>query len=213
MPTIQQTLDIFDKFISIANELSKLPQMVLPEYRAAALGLYEITQKMLIANENLSRWLYKFLYFDFRQQDARTKFFDLIRDYKTMKQGPEFSKLKFSCGDISNIYHRDIASKLGNWLTDQSKLNEARVIFDELSSIDGSLVSFTYDQVVTALDKAINDLEKDVEADTMNEAETRRIQAKADMKAITERLEAFAGGLFELVISFANITCSNSDPI
>lgn len=206
MPTIQPTLEIFDKFISITNELVKLPQLILPEYRTAAQGLYEITQKMLIANENLSRWLYKFLYFDFRQQDARTKFFDLIRDYRTMKQGPEFRQLKFSCGDISTIYYRDIESKLGNWLTDQTKLNEARSIFKDLSSIDGSLVSFTYDQVVKALDDAINDIETQVETDAMNEAELRRLQAKADMKVITERLEAFAGSLSELVISFANIT-------
>ncbi len=205
MPAIQPALDIFDKFISIAKELAKLPQLVLPQYRAAAQDLYEIAQKLLTANENLSRWLYKFLYFDFRQQDARTKFFDLIRDYKTMKQGPEFRQLKFSCGDISAIYYRNIASKLGNWLSDQTKLEEAQGMFAALSDADSDLVSFTYDQVVKALDNAVNDIETRVEAETMNDAELRRLQAKADMKDVTERLEVFAGALSELVISFAGI--------
>jgi hypothetical protein len=205
MPAIQPALDIFDKFISIAKELAKLPQLVLPQYRAAAQDLYEIAQKLLTANENLSRWLYKFLYFDFRQQDARTKFFDLMRDYKTMKQGPEFRQLKFSCGDIATIYYRNIASKLGDWLSDQTKLNEAQSMFVALGDVDSDLVSFTYDQVVTALDNALDDIEGRVEADAIDGAELRRLQAKADMKDITKRLEAFAGALSELVVSFANI--------
>jgi len=83
MSTITPTLEIFDKFISIASGLAELPQLVLPQYRDAAQDLYEIAQKLLSANENLSRWLYKFLYFDFRQQDARTKFLDLVGDYRT----------------------------------------------------------------------------------------------------------------------------------
>lgn len=205
MPTIQPALDIFGKFISIATELAKLPQLVLPQYRAAAQDLYEIAQKLLTANENLSRWLYRFLYFDFRQQDARTKFLDLIRDYKTMKQGPEFRQLKFSCGDISAIYYRNVASKLGDWLSDQTKLKEAQSMFAALADADRDLVSFTYDQVVKALDTAIDDIESRVEADVIDDAELRRLQAKADMKDVTERLEAFAGALSELVISFAGI--------
>src|SRR6266498_2790658 len=94
-----EALDVFDHFINIAKELAKLPQLVLPQYRAAAQDLYEISQKLLTANENLARWLYKFLYFDFRQpqEQARTQFFDLVRDYKTMKLGPEFRQLKISC--------------------------------------------------------------------------------------------------------------------
>jgi hypothetical protein len=205
MPAIQPALDIFDKFISIAKELAKLPQLVLPQYRAAAQDLYEIAQKLLTANENLSRWLYRFLYFDFRRQDARTQFLDLIRDYKTMKQGPEFRQLKFSCGDIAAIYYRNVASKLGDWLSDQTKLKEAQSMFAALSDADRDLVSFTYDQVVKALDTAIDDIESRVEAGAMDDAELRRLQAKADMKDVTERLEAFAGALSELVISFAGI--------
>jgi hypothetical protein len=130
---------------------------------------------------------------------------DLIRDYKTMKQGPEFRQLKFSCGDIAAIYYRNVASKLGDWLSDQTKLKEAQSMFAALSDADRDLVSFTYDQVVKALDTAIDDIESRVEAGAMDDAELRRLQAKADMKDVTERLEAFAGALSELVISFAGI--------
>ena len=204
MPLIT-TLDIFDKFINIAKELTKLPQLVLPQYTASAQGLYEIAQKLLSANENLSRWLFKFLYFDFRQSNARTKFLDLVRDYKTMKQGPEFRQLKFSCGDISSIYYRNINSKLGNWLTNQTKLEEAQGIFAALSDADRDLVAFTYDKVVNALDTAVDEMEQYVEKDALNDAETRRLEAKTQMKDVTARLETFAGALSELVLSFAAI--------
>ena len=205
MPAIKPALETFDKFIEIAKELAKLPQLVLPQYQDAARDLYEIAQKLLTANENLSRWLYKFLYFDFRQSDARGKFLELLRDYKTMKQGPEFRQLKFSCGDIAAIYYRNIASKLGAWLSDQRKLEEAQGMFAALSDADRDLVSFTYDQVVKALDGAIADMERDVEASALDDAERRRLEAKAEMTDVTERLEAFAGALSELVLEFASV--------
>lgn len=78
-------------------------------------------------------------------------------------------------------------------------------MFAALADADRDLVSFTYDQVVKALDTAIDDIESRVEADVIDDAELRRLQAKADMKDVTERLEAFAGALSELVISFAGI--------
>jgi len=49
------------------------------------------------------------------------------------------------------------------------------------------------------------DMENRVEADAMDDAELKRLQTKAEMKDGTERLEAFAGALSELVISFAGI--------
>jgi hypothetical protein len=88
MPAIKPAVELFNKFIGIAKELAKLPQLVLPQYQTAAKDLYLISQKLLVANENLSRWLYRFLYFDLGQPDARSNFLKLIVDYKTMKQGP-----------------------------------------------------------------------------------------------------------------------------
>ena len=60
----QQALDSIDRFIGVA-EIANLPILGMPEYRAAANDLYQIAQKLLIANENMSRWLNRFLYFDF----------------------------------------------------------------------------------------------------------------------------------------------------
>lgn len=121
MPDIATSLSIFEKFIKVANELAKLPALVLPQYQSAAQDMYKICQKLLTANENLSRWLYRFLYFDFRQNDARQKFLTTVQEYKAMKAGPHFQQLKFSCSDINQIYYRNIASKLGNWFTNQQK--------------------------------------------------------------------------------------------
>jgi hypothetical protein len=205
MPTILPTLEVFEKFISIGKEIAKLPQLVLPQYQAAASDLYVISQRLLTANENLSRWLYRFLYFDFRQPDSRGRFLELVRDYKTMKQGAEFRQLKFSCSDISAIYHRNIASKLGNWFADETRRKEVQNTFERLSDADGTLVAFTYDHVVRNLDRAVDDMEAQVENGATDGAETVRLQTKAEMKEVTERLESFAGALSDLVISFAAI--------
>ncbi len=83
MPSINLALEIFDKFISIAKEIAKLPAVVLPQYRDAARDMYQICQRLLTANENLSRWLHRFIYFDFRQQNASTEFMKTLQEYKT----------------------------------------------------------------------------------------------------------------------------------
>ena len=54
MPSIKSSFEIFDKFTSIAKEIAKLPALVLPKYQAAAQDMYQICQKLLTANENLS---------------------------------------------------------------------------------------------------------------------------------------------------------------
>ena len=117
-------LELFDKFISVAKELAKLPALVLPQYQTAAQDLYIITQKLLMANEYLSRWLYKFIYFNFRGSDPVSDFYDLVQDYKSMKNGPEFNQLKFSCQDISSIYYQNISSKLIDWFANKQKEEE-----------------------------------------------------------------------------------------
>jgi hypothetical protein len=203
MATILPTLEVFEKFIDIGKEIARLPQLVLPQYQAAARDLYEISQRLLTANENLSRWLYRFLYFDFRQTDSRSRFLELVRDYKTMKQGAEFRQLKFSCSDISAIYHRNIASKLGNWFTDETRRREVEGTFKRLSDADGSLVVFTYEHVVRNLDRAADEMETRVENGAIDDAESVRLRTKTEMKDITGRLESFAGELSDLVISFA----------
>lgn len=205
MPAITPALGILDKFISVASELAKLPALVLPQYQSAAQDLYEICQKLLTANENLSRWLYRFLYFDFRQSDARSKLLTAVQEYKAMKSGPEFQQLKFSCSDIGQIYYRNIASKLGNWFTSQQKLEEVEGIFAALTDADRDMVAFIYDHVVARLDDFVRRAEQDVERNAMNDAEEARLQFKAESREVTERLEKFSGELSDLVILFAGI--------
>jgi hypothetical protein len=67
------------------------------------------------------------------------------------------------------------------------------------------MVQYTYNQVVPALDNAVNEIEKYVEAGQLNQAEELRLRAKTDMRDVTEPLETFSGELSQLVIVFANI--------
>ena len=122
-----------------------------------------------------------------------------------MKSGPEFQQLKFSCSDIGQIYYRNIASKLGNWLTSQQKLEEVEGIFAALTDADRDMVAFTYDHVVARLDDFVRRAEQDVERGAMNDAEEARLQFKAESREVTERLEKFSGELSDLVILFAGI--------
>ena len=46
--------------LEIGKEISKLPALILPQYQLAATDLYKICQKLLMANENLSRWMHRF---------------------------------------------------------------------------------------------------------------------------------------------------------
>jgi hypothetical protein len=204
-PAAAAALDVLKEFIGVANELAKLPALLLPQYQPAARDLYEICQKLLKANESLSRWLYGFLYFDFRQQDAHTKFLALARDYETMKQGPEFKQLKFSCADIRAVFDRDIGLKLGNWLSNQAKLEEAREAFAAVSAGDRSMVDFIYCYMVPGLDSAVERMEQCVDSGAMDAAEAARLQIKAEMGKVTQLLEKFTGELSDLVILFAGI--------
>ena len=64
-------LDSIDRYIEVAAGMATLPILSEPAYRPAAEDLYQITDKLLVANENMARWLNLFLQFDFRQADAR----------------------------------------------------------------------------------------------------------------------------------------------
>src|SRR5208283_5614050 len=200
---IQAALDTLSQFVALAKDIAKLPALVLPQYRSAALDLYKICQRLLEANENLSRWLFNFLYFDFRHPDARTRFLDLVRDYKSMKAGPKFRQLKFSCGDISQIYYRDVESKLGKWFSDPHKLEEAQGIFLALTNADAQMVAFTFDSVIGALDEFVKNAESCVDTGAVDKAEELRLQFKVDSQGFAVYLEQFGNDLSELVLLFA----------
>lgn len=205
MPAAIPALNALDGFIGVARELAKLPALVLPQYQSAARDLYKICQKLLTANEYLSRWLHRFLYFDFRQQDVRTEFLEAVSEYRTMKSGPEFQQLKYSCGDISLIYGQEIASKLGNWFTRTQKREEVEGIFASLGDADDTMVRFIYDYVMAKLDDFVRKAEEHVDAGAMDDAEQLRLEFKAESREITESLERFSGELSDLMIRFAQI--------
>lgn len=205
MPGIGTSLEIFDKFIVIAKEIAKLPALVLPQYQEAARDMYRICQKLLLANENLSRWLLRFVYFDFRQQNGRGEFLRSLQEYRTMKSGPEYQQLKFSCSDISNVYYRQISSKIADWFSDKQKKEEIEGIFTSLASADSALVSFTYDEVIKRLDGFIVIVEQHVERGAIDNAEEERLKFKSDSRDIAGALEYFSGELSDLVIKFAQI--------
>lgn len=203
MTDVKNALETVNTFIAIAKELAGLPALVLPQYQSSARDLYEISNKLLEANENLSRWMHKFLYFDFRNSEARGDFLTTVQEYKTMKSGPKFQKLKFSCGDIGSVYYRDIASKIGSWFSDQQKLEEAQGVFERLTDADRDMVGFTYDFVVGKLDEFVSKVEDHINIGALDDAEEARLIFKIEMREVIERLERFSGELADLVVLFA----------
>jgi len=205
MPGIKNSLEIFDKFIGIAKEIAKLPALVLPQYQDSAQDMYQICQKLLTSNENLSRWLYRFIYFDFRHPNAQSNFMTAVGEYRTMKNGPEFQQLKFSCSDIESVYYQHISSKIGDWFSNKQKMEEVEGIFKSLSEADAEMVSLTYDEVIHKLDAFIENVERFVDSGDFDNSERERLKFKTDSKEITSAFEKFSGELSVLVIKFAQI--------
>jgi hypothetical protein len=204
-PTTAVALGAIDNFIKIATQLTKLPKLAMPQYRDCAVDLSEIAQKLLSANENLSSWLYRFLYFDYKQQEARTRALQAIQEYRSMKVGPGYRQLKFSCHDLGLIYRRHISGKLVDWFTSKQKLEEAERIFTELNKSDGRMLDFLDDEVIGKLDQHVDGLEQLVDRGKLDEAEANRLAFKATMAPLSQHLERFSGELSGLVIEFAQI--------
>jgi hypothetical protein len=202
---INSALDAIDKFIKICKELAGLPALVLPQYGAAAAGLYQICQKLLKANENVARWLYKFQYFDFQPAEAKTRFLVLCVEYSAMKIGPERRELKFRCGDIENIYDQEIASKVGTWFTKTERATEVEAIFRALTTADETMVDHVEREVIGRIDSFVAEIERFIDADDLNGAEAARLRFKTAMAAANRALEQFSGDLSELVLQFARI--------
>ena len=205
MPGIKTAVDIIEKFIGLGKELAKLPAMVLPQYQSCAVDFYRICKRILQSNENVSRWFHRFSYFDFQAANARTEFLKALQEYKTMKTGPEFQQLKFSCHDIQGIYQQNIQGKIASWFSDQSRLEEAEGIFERLTDADASMVTFVADEYVGRLDRYVDKIEQAVDAGDLNDAERQRLDFKRDSKEMVQLLERFGGDLSELVMDFASV--------
>jgi hypothetical protein len=197
-----EALDSIDRFIGVA-EIANLEILAMPEYRAAVNDLYQIAQKLLVANENMTRWLNRFLYFDFRAPDAREQFMELVKDYRTTKAGGGLREMKFNCGDIWIIYQRSIADKVAAMFPQQ--VERVREVFLELGDADLDMVAFIYETVVGGIDSFVSDAEQHVDLSELNGAEERRLKFKVDSAKLSERLERFGSGLSDLVLQYARL--------
>jgi hypothetical protein len=205
MSEIDAAIGTVSNFIALGKELAKLPALVLPQYAPAAKDLYEICQKLLKANENLSRWFYRFRYFDFNNPNGRSEFLTAIKEYKNMKNGPEFQQLKFSCSDIGGIYYMNIESKIGKWFSDSHKMEEAKGVFARLTDADADMIAFVFDEVIGRLDAFLGKVENEVDLGNLDRAEELRLEFKSETKEIAQQLERFSDELSDLTINFAKI--------
>lgn len=205
MTTVKAGLELIEQFISLGKELAKLPALVLPQYQLAAADLFEISKKILTANENSARWLHRFRYFDFKDSDARSNFLAAVQEYRSLRSGPQFQQLKFSCGDISQVYYRNISSKLGGWFSDSQKLEEAEGIFTKLTDADMEMVHFLQEHILTKLDSYLGEIETHIDFENIEEAERLRLELKSETGEVVQCLERFGDALSELVLDFSKI--------
>jgi hypothetical protein len=205
MPSVKDGLDLIEQFISLGKELAKLPALVLPQYQPAAADLFEICKKILTANENLARWLHRFRYFDFSDPDARSKFLAAVQEYRSLRTGPAFQQLKFSCGDISQVYYRNISSKLGGWFSSSHKLEEAEGVFAKLTDADLEMVDFLQEHILKKLDGYLGETDTVIDIGNMENAEKLRLELKLDTGEVVQYLEKFSNELSDLVLEFGKI--------
>lgn len=205
MPSVKDGLNLIEQFISLGKEIAKLPALVLPQYQPAAADLFEICKKILTANENTARWLHRFRYFDFKHPDARSNFLAAVQEYRSLRSGPEFQQLKFSCGDISQIYYRNISSKLGGWFSDPYKLEEAEGTFSKLTDADLEMVDFLQEHIFRKLDEYLDRIEQVIDFGNMEETEKLRLELKSDTSEVVQYLEKFSSDLSDLVLDFGKI--------
>jgi hypothetical protein len=200
---VLEPLDRIDRFLALGRDLAALPVMKEDRYVSAASDLHEIAKKLSVANENMARWLNRFLYFDFRADDARARFLKLAERYRNAKTSDEFKALKFSCGEIDRIYGRHIKGSLKNWLGRPAK-DEAN-IFVELSQADPVMVEFLDRQFAEAIDSFLREVEPLVNSGDLDRAEAARLRFKVRCADLSARLERFSTGLSDLVIEFARL--------
>jgi hypothetical protein len=202
----QHALDAIDEFITVGSRIAELPVLAEREYRGAAENLYQIAAKLLVANENLGRWLFTFLHFDFRAADARSEFLALAKDYRTAKTGGDLRKMKFDCGEILSIYDNNVAPRIDDMFPhDSEATSRARLAFETLGTADADMVAFIYDTVIGGIDSFLRDTEIAVDGSDLNSAEARRILFKVESATLSERLERLAGGLSDLMLKYARL--------
>jgi len=204
---LSDSLDLFDRFIRVSKELANLKELATPRYRACARDLYEISQRLLEANENLSKWINRFSYFDFNSKNARAEFLQATKEYRTMKNGPAFQQLRFHCHDIEAIYVQHIKSGIRDWFTTKNKRYRVASVFKKLSQHDAKMVDYVMGELLGLLEKTLKELESIVDRSKpkMHKAEKVRLKFKARLSEVTPRLEKFNSEIAKFVIEYARI--------
>jgi hypothetical protein len=133
-----EILTTVDSFIGIAKELASLRGLFTPEYKKCAADIYKICKIVNNATEDVARWLYRFSYFNFKEQDASAKFNDLIVDYRTVRAGGRDGSggLILGCGVIGTVYRENIEGRLRGLFADQDKLRNSQAAFERLATSD-----------------------------------------------------------------------------
>ncbi len=201
----KEGFELIEQFISIGKEIAKLPALILPQYQSAAADLFEICKKILTSNENMAKWLHRFRYFDFKHPDARSNFLAAVQEYRSFRTGSQVQQFKFSCGDISQIYARNISSKLGGLFSSSYKLEQAEGVFAKLTDFDLEMVAFLQVNILRTLNNYLDQCEPVVDGGNMENAEKLRLELKLETGEVVQYLEKFSDGLSELVLDFAKI--------
>lgn len=198
-------LKTIDQFIKISKDVTKLPSLLLADYKGCVNDFKEVCTKILDGNENVVRWFHKFLYFDFKTKDAKKDFIELKTKYEELKTGSGYQELKFYCGEIDYIYQDRIKSKLGEWFQ-KKKLAKAERVFNKLTKSDADMVTFVFKDIFGRLsdfaDKAENYA---IDKDNLKKAEELKLEFKINNKELVSRLQNFSNELAELILEFSKI--------
>lgn len=201
-----EALDSVEDFIAVGREMAITPMLATGHYQDVASDLLDIGHKLLVANENMARWLNNFLRFDFRSIDSRSRFFDLVARYKAAKAGGDMNEMKFRCGEIEIIYDRALKFRLEELFPDdEAAVERSRSVLRDLTNADKDMVNFIYDSVVSSIDGFVTDAEQYVDQSDLNGAEARRLEFKVASANLSERLERLAGGLAEVMLEYSRL--------
>ena len=199
-------LDTIDRFVTVANEIAAMPVLRSPGFTQTAGALYDISRKLLIANENLARWLNRFLYFDFQDDGAGRRFRKTVRKYRNAKAAGKLREMKFRCGDIRIIYDKDIGHRLPEMYPDEQAQESTAIAFSELYSADIDMVNLIYNDVVAGIERFCAEAGDFVDHSKFNEAEALRLEYKVSSADLSQHVERLADRLSDLVLKFAQVT-------
>lgn len=195
--------------VDIGHELARQEILSRPTYSVALENIIEVIQILLVANENMARWLNRFTQFDFRAEGARRRFLELVAQYRTAKSGPELREMKWPCGDIRQIYDTQIRPRINDVFVQteapQAQHDRLDSAFTGLGGADEDMVAFIYETVVGGVDGFLMQAEPAVDRGDLDAAEEARLQFKVRARELSEHLERLGGGLADLLLAFTRL--------